>query len=421
MLSYIALLAERTGGGWGSRLFLDVLWRAGVTDSAPLELDVRPANPALRWYERLGFVTVERRLWWEVPGRAPSDSTDRGRILNLPQASVCDDAFGFSELRIIGDEGVWTVGRLGTRWFRLGDPAAMRDPTLLGTLRYLDPARRLLVVSRSSDARVPGASGYEVAMLRMRANQALLPNGWRPRRGEETIDHAAEGSEQGAGGPDPVPTEARAALERPGSFACAARMRDVGPRRAAPRSSQLTWAGHRTRALACWIQSRSWAAPMTSIEWTRARRRRSLREPPRDGAIHRRLSHPLFWPSEPSTGRLARVADRFGVALIEDEAHAWLSDLVGGACGRLGAAAIFSLHKLLPLPNGGTLVLNGAPIASTPNSPCDTRMADFDLVEIARHRRENLAAWQRHLRPLAGAVDPLWKTWSADEVPQLSP
>ena len=41
--------------------------------------------------------------------------------------------------------------------------------------------------------------------------------------------------------------------------------------------------------------------------------------------------------------------------VLEDEAHALLSDLVGGICGRFGDAAVFSLHKMLPFTSGGAI------------------------------------------------------------------
>ena len=46
------------------------------------------------------------------------------------------------------------------------------------------------------------------------------------------------------------------------------------------------------------------------------------------------------------------------VYYIEDSAHAMLTDLVGGKCGRNGAYDIYSLHKILPYDEGGVLVDN---------------------------------------------------------------
>lgn len=57
-------------------------------------------------------------------------------------------------------------------------------------------------------------------------------------------------------------------------------------------------------------------------------------------------------------GELRALCDRWGAFLVEDCAHALLSDNVAGTLGRVGDAAVFSLRKTLPLPNGGAVLLN---------------------------------------------------------------
>lgn len=123
-------------------------------------------------------------------------------------------------------------------------------------------------------------------------------------------------------------------------------------------------------------------------------------------------------PAAPTLVHLARAA---GAVVLEDEAHAMLSDLVGGTCGRLGDATIFSLHKLLPVEEGGTLVLNGGDPARHGYEQQETRLWDFDLINIAERRKENLRRWYVALRPLAGAIDPLWSAWRPGIVPQTLP
>ena len=46
------------------------------------------------------------------------------------------------------------------------------------------------------------------------------------------------------------------------------------------------------------------------------------------------------------------------VFFVEDCAHAWLSDVIGGVCGRKGKYSFYSLHKLLPLIEGGLEISN---------------------------------------------------------------
>jgi perosamine synthetase len=60
---------------------------------------------------------------------------------------------------------------------------------------------------------------------------------------------------------------------------------------------------------------------------------------------------------------LRALCDRRGVFLVEDCAHALLSTNQGGNLGRVGDAAIFSIRKTLPLPNGGAVLFNNASLA----------------------------------------------------------
>lgn len=53
-----------------------------------------------------------------------------------------------------------------------------------------------------------------------------------------------------------------------------------------------------------------------------------------------------------------KLAKEKNIITIEDEAHSWLSDLIGGISGRESDASIFSFHKMLPFEKGGALVLN---------------------------------------------------------------
>ncbi len=69
------------------------------------------------------------------------------------------------------------------------------------------------------------------------------------------------------------------------------------------------------------------------------------------------LIHYFGFP-DPNLSMVIKLAEANGILVIEDEAHSMLSDLVGGICGRLSDSAIFSFHKLLPVDQGGALVLN---------------------------------------------------------------
>ncbi len=55
---------------------------------------------------------------------------------------------------------------------------------------------------------------------------------------------------------------------------------------------------------------------------------------------------------------LRKLCDKHGVYLIEDCAHAFFSDNETADLGRVGDASIYSMRKLLPIPNGGAVIFN---------------------------------------------------------------
>lgn len=92
---------------------------------------------------------------------------------------------------------------------------------------------------------------------------------------------------------------------------------------------------------------------------------------PRTGGLL--LTHFAGFPGP--AHQLRAVADRHGLALIEDCAQALLSVDGETPLGTLGDAAVFSLRKTLPIPHGGALVFNGQrsyqlpPLARPPRGP----------------------------------------------------
>jgi hypothetical protein len=106
-----------------------------------------------------------------------------------------------------------------------------------------------------------------------------------------------------------------------------------------------------------------------------------------------------------------------------------LSDLVGGTCGRSGDVVLWSLHKLLPTPTGGALVLNPSvgPDLERRLRHHATRTSlsidplSYDLRAISLHRRRCAAAIFRGLRGLSGRVRPLLPSLPARAIPQTVP
>lgn len=123
-------------------------------------------------------------------------------------------------------------------------------------------------------------------------------------------------------------------------------------------------------------------------------------------------------PSYRAAVELARAA---GALILEDSAHAMLTDLIGGGCGRLGDASIYSLHKLLPTPSGGILVRNGMSDGQEKESGAPFRLWDHDLLRIGERRRRNGRALTELLAPLAPRIEPLWPHLQPTEIPQTYP
>jgi len=115
---------------------------------------------------------------------------------------------------------------------------------------------------------------------------------------------------------------------------------------------------------------------------------------------------------DPCYEEAVKIARAHGVFVLEDEAHAMLSDLVGGICGRLGDACIYSFHKLLPVESGGAAVINDAacPLAQflVADPDCALPLCDFDLHRIADKRRANSLMLDELVRELAPGIEPLF-------------
>jgi hypothetical protein len=125
-----------------------------------------------------------------------------------------------------------------------------------------------------------------------------------------------------------------------------------------------------------------------------------------------------FGRVDPGYQDLLEAARNGDADVIEDEAHALLTDLVGCASGRGGKHAIVSFHKLLPV-SGGAWIVNGASELNgvSGGSP----LQSYDLAAIAAARVRNQARLEELLSPLAEHVELLWSRFPAGQVPQTLP
>ena len=131
-----------------------------------------------------------------------------------------------------------------------------------------------------------------------------------------------------------------------------------------------------------------------------------------------------FGRPDPKAARAVAEARSRRIPVLEDEAHAMLTDMVLGTCGRRGHAALFSLPKLLPVP-GGVIAWNG--IRDDGSASGDDRALDavkctgFDLHAIAARRLANWAFLIARVRQLRKAVRPLWPAAAPTFVPHSFP
>jgi GNAT superfamily N-acetyltransferase len=150
-LNYIAVHPGHRGQRVATALLSAAVTMAGV-GSGQIALDVFHDNtPALQWYGSLGFKTGASAEFLEL---APPGSADEAPayVSGLPQADLCQERFGFSSFNLISGKGTFSVGRIGDTWFRLTDPAAVRNPAIFAALNLLDPGRRIFAVVPSSSA-----------------------------------------------------------------------------------------------------------------------------------------------------------------------------------------------------------------------------------------------------------------------------
>lgn len=148
MLNYIAAAQDARGAGLGRRLLQAALSDAGAPAFGSMVLDVLADNHVAReWYLRLGFAPVAASTWWALTldGRGLAD--DAGAIISgWAQAEAAHARFGFSELRVTTGTAAYAIGRLGSRWYRTAEPAALADTALHGALQRLDAGREVLAV-----------------------------------------------------------------------------------------------------------------------------------------------------------------------------------------------------------------------------------------------------------------------------------
>lgn len=134
-----------------------------------------------------------------------------------------------------------------------------------------------------------------------------------------------------------------------------------------------------------------------------------------------------FGRAQPQMDRIRELADRFGMILVEDLAHAFFGAWTTRSVGVHGDVNLYSLHKMLPMPNGGMVTYRSDRYVTGQRSTVPELASDvlsFDWPLIADRRRELFSGLTARLRALPEHGDLfslLWPTLNSTDVPQSLP
>jgi ribosomal protein S18 acetylase RimI-like enzyme len=160
-LNYISVVSRHRGRGIGAALLMAGIARFS-NGAGSLSLDVFSVNSrAQHWYLQLGLSKTDQTDYLEV--KAPQRPDVNFRVDGWTQAEVCHAAFAFSSFTVTTDVGCHSIGRLGSRWFRITNASALADPGVWSALRTIDPARGTLALLDAGG--VCGEAGLEVRSL----------------------------------------------------------------------------------------------------------------------------------------------------------------------------------------------------------------------------------------------------------------
>lgn len=120
---------------------------------------------------------------------------------------------------------------------------------------------------------------------------------------------------------------------------------------------------------------------------------------------------------DPKIEDIVQLAKRNGLTIIEDCAHALLSEFFSNSCGIFGDYSFYSLHKLFPFSSGGMLksydYIRGLQEKF--------EFMNENIFEISKIRRENYLTLQKLIDNIPEICVPLKETLPRGIVPQTFP
>ena len=126
---------------------------------------------------------------------------------------------------------------------------------------------------------------------------------------------------------------------------------------------------------------------------------------------------------DPHYKNIVNLAKEFNVPVLEDQAHSFFTDIIGGVSGRCCDASIYSLHKMFPFSEGGILALNNSSHVEISHGSFNDHLPwfEYDFYAISRIRRDNAKELAKRLESHHDKVKPLRTDTEPFAVPQTFP
>ena len=124
---------------------------------------------------------------------------------------------------------------------------------------------------------------------------------------------------------------------------------------------------------------------------------------------------------DPCYAEAIAMARNFGVKVLEDEAHSFYTNFVGGITGIMGDASIFSLHKMFPIDYGGMLSITDSERRIVAEEVDVDFPVVYDFPKIARKRVENALLIAELLEEHGDKITIMKPCLQVGEIPQTYP
>ena len=100
--------------------------------------------------------------------------------------------------------------------------------------------------------------------------------------------------------------------------------------------------------------------------------------------------------------KIVEIAKNKNAFIIEDCAHALYTDYIDNSCGNFSDVSIYSLHKMLPYPEGGMVRINNSEQIMLEETNYNYNLLEYNLKEIAKKRKENARIIENELSTYKG-------------------